>query len=75
MIKMIPQPIVDIQTGNVAMEEWLCRPQGMTLAEYFDVLDPYQLWEREAKCIQEAIKQESKIPKMINITLSSLPYF
>lgn len=75
MIRMIPQPIIDVRSQKVVMEEWLCRPLQGTVGEFFDVEDPYLLWEREARCIYEAIKETQSVPKLLNLTLSSLPYF
>jgi hypothetical protein len=74
-IKMVPQSIVDLSTGEIGMQEWLCRPKKGTLEEYFSILDPYELWLREAACIEVALDQPSRVPKLLNLTLSSLPYF
>lgn len=74
-IKMISQPIVDLQTGETIMQEWLCRPSVGTVEEYFAVEDPLTLWRKEAECIEAALSCPSTKPKLINITLSSLPYF
>lgn len=72
---MTQQPIIDIETSKIIMNELLCRPKRLSITEYFNVLDPDELWQRELTCIKEGISLTSNVPKNININLSSLPYF
>ncbi|WP_019123876.1 hypothetical protein [Brevibacillus massiliensis] len=75
MINMIPQAIVDLQSKKVVMQEWLCRPTQQSVQEFFSVEDAETLWEREKMCIKTAMCIDSCVPRMINLTLSSLPFF
>lgn len=73
---MIRQPIIDVITNEVVTEEYLCRPYGMSVAEYFRCESAEELWAKEKACIEESIRiQGESKKKNINITLSSLPYF
>ena len=74
-IHMAREPVVDLVSGEVVYEEYLCRPEGMTVAQYFDVSSPTELWERERKCIEKALDIKTDIPKLINLTVDSLPFF
>jgi hypothetical protein len=69
------EPVVDLVSGEVVYEEYLCRPEGMTVAQYFDVASDTELWERERRCIEKALDIKTDIPKLINLTVDSLPFF
>ncbi|MFF0828877.1 hypothetical protein ACFYU8_18365 [Brevibacillus sp. NPDC003359] len=74
-INMISQAIINMRTDDVFAEEWLCRPATQTISDYFNVNDPFSLWQREKKCLEKGIAENSKRSKMLNLTVSSLPYF
>ncbi|MBO8164217.1 MAG: hypothetical protein H0Z34_10935 [Brevibacillus sp.] len=74
-VKMIPQAIVDLETKELVMQEWLCRPLQQSVQEFFSAEDPETLWQREEICIRTALEMDSRMPRMMNLTLSSLPFF
>ncbi|EGL83777.1 EAL domain protein [Caldalkalibacillus thermarum TA2.A1] len=73
-IKMAKEPVVHLFQGKTVYEEYLCRPTGMSVGRYFDVADVDTLWERERACIEKALSMQAFFPKLINITLDSLPF-
>ncbi|NDI36649.1 EAL domain-containing protein [Chengkuizengella sediminis] len=57
------------------MNELLCRPDNVSVAEYFNVSDTIELWHREEIIFKKATEYQSEIPINVNITISSLPFF
>lgn len=72
LIKTVGQPILNLITGEKIMEERLCRPQGRSLNEYFDVKDKNALWRRELHSVLQCIEESNGIPYNINVTAYSL---
>ncbi|MDP5276133.1 hypothetical protein [Chengkuizengella axinellae] len=75
IIDLISQKIIDVETEKPMINELLCRPKNMSVAEYFSVNDTIELWHREEIIFQKATKFESEVPINVNITISSLPFF
>lgn len=73
-IRIIKQPIINILTRQVMLEECFCRPDGYaSLKEYFSIRDPWLLWQREYHAILQAITHQTSYPMNCNITMMSLP--
>lgn len=72
-MRMARQPIYNIISKTVLLEEMLCRPPDCTIKEWLSTNDPHILWQREYKAILEAIEHQNCKPININVTMSSLP--
>ncbi len=58
MIEMVRQPIVNIVSKQVIIEEMLCRPENdYCIKEYLSKKDPHLLWQREYHAILQGIDE------------------
>ena len=75
MIEMLRQPIVNIVSKQVIIEEMLCRPESdCCIKDYLTTKDPHLLWQREYHAILQGIERQNGKPINLNVSMMSLPY-